>query len=125
MEFSMDSAGMFSSNSIEIQSVRLEPYILSSNFGDQLLLALEVRQADTDARPFSRRTYVISSHGYLQIIFLAWLGKFYSDFLWTLAQNAFTNGFKALLKFWTIVDALNLVFLTLSLCPLHMSHAQH
>jgi hypothetical protein len=121
----MNSAGMFSSNSIEIQSVRLEPYILSSNFGDRLLLALEVRHADTNAQPFSRRPYVISSHGYLQIVFLAWLGKFYSDFLWTLAQHTYTNGFKALLKFWTIVDALNLVFFTLSLCPLHRSHAQH
>jgi hypothetical protein len=39
----MDSAGIFSGNTVDIQSVRLEPYVLGSNFADRVLLVGEVR----------------------------------------------------------------------------------
>jgi hypothetical protein len=42
IEFAMNAAGMFSDNSIEIQSVRLEPYVLESNVSDRILLTCEV-----------------------------------------------------------------------------------
>ncbi len=38
----MNSAGIFSDKSVDIQSVRLEPYVLGSNSGDRVLLACEV-----------------------------------------------------------------------------------
>jgi hypothetical protein len=38
----MNSAGVFSEKSVDIQSVRLEPYVLGSNAGDRLLLVCEV-----------------------------------------------------------------------------------
>ncbi len=43
IDLTMSSAGIFSENSVDIQSVRLEPYILGSNAGDRVLLACEVR----------------------------------------------------------------------------------
>ncbi len=42
IQLTMTAAGVFSDNSIEIQSVRLEPYVLESNVGDRILLACEV-----------------------------------------------------------------------------------
>jgi hypothetical protein len=42
IELEMNAAGMFSDNKIEIQSVRLEPYVLASNVSDRVLLASEV-----------------------------------------------------------------------------------
>ncbi len=42
IEFSMNSAGMFMDNSVEIQSVRLEPYVPKSNISDRVLLVCEV-----------------------------------------------------------------------------------
>jgi hypothetical protein len=42
IDFKMNAAGTFHENAIEMQSIRLEPYVLSSNSGDRVLLALEV-----------------------------------------------------------------------------------
>ncbi len=42
IELTMNSAGMFSSNTVDIQSVRLEPYVLASNSADRVLLVGEV-----------------------------------------------------------------------------------
>jgi len=39
----LNSAGVFSDKFVDIQSVRLEPYVLGSNFSDRLLLAGEVQ----------------------------------------------------------------------------------
>ena len=39
----LNSAGVFSDNFVDIQSVRLEPYVLGSNSSDRLLLAGEVQ----------------------------------------------------------------------------------
>jgi succinate-acetate transporter protein len=40
---------------------------------------------------------------------MIWLGKFYADFIWIVWRNVSNEGLKALIKFWTVVDALNLV----------------
>jgi hypothetical protein len=44
-----------------------------------------------------------------QIIFMLWLGKFFSDFVWSMVRQTMTVGFKAALGGWAFVDALNLV----------------
>ncbi len=41
---------------------------------------------------------------------MIWLGKFYSDFVWAAWPSVNEQGFKAILKFWTVVDCLNLVY---------------
>jgi hypothetical protein len=42
IDLTMNSAGIFSEKYIDIQSVRLEPYVLASNDGDRFLLVCEV-----------------------------------------------------------------------------------
>jgi hypothetical protein len=55
VEFSMNAAGMFSDNSVEIQSVRLEPYVLTSNYSDRVILACEVRFAPLMSCPLAHQ----------------------------------------------------------------------
>jgi hypothetical protein len=38
-----------------------------------------------------------------------WLGKFFSDFFWSIAEQTSIGGFKSAIGRWTFVDALNLV----------------
>ena len=78
IDFKMNAAGTFFENSIEMQSIRLEPYVLSSNFGDRVLLALEV--CDSNYMYARLKPSLISS--FVDPVYdLAWkvLCRFYLD----------------------------------------------
>jgi hypothetical protein len=102
----MDSAGIFSGNTVDIQSVRLEPYVLGSNFADRVLLVGEVRYL-LDFCP--HLSILLMKRFHRQILLLVWLGKFFVDFVWSTVEISLIVGFKKAIGSWAIVDALNLV----------------
>ncbi len=80
IEFAMNAAGMYSDNSIEIQSVRLEPYVLRSNVNDRYLLACEVRC--NMYTPFDFVRYFECCSTQINAFrFVSWFGS--ANFTWT------------------------------------------
>jgi hypothetical protein len=48
-----------------------------------------------------------------------WLGKFFVDYVWSMAEQSLIVGFKEAFGSWAVVDALNLVWLQVTDVAIH------